>query len=126
MTRFDYANSATGSTGVESKCRAGPVEFSPDTTGSQMLHVETRTIEAPQAHAREDAMGYLKIWTTVLLMAGLLAMPVHGAAKKPAILIKKTMDGRCLTINHTDYWKTKIYVGKPNLGACIASGGRKV
>ena len=71
-------------------------------------------------------MGYLKIWTTALLVACLIAMPVHGTARKPAVLIKKTMDGRCLTINHTDYWKTKIYVGKPNLGACIASGGRKV
>lgn len=71
-------------------------------------------------------MGYLKIWTAGLLVASLLAMPVHGAAPKPATLVKKTMDGRCLTNSHVDYWKTKIYVGKPNLGACIASGGRKV
>ena len=71
-------------------------------------------------------MGYLKISTTILLVAGILTMPVRADDKKPATLIKKTMDGRCLTISHTDYWKTKIYVGKPNLGACIASGGRKV
>jgi len=71
-------------------------------------------------------MGYLKISMTILLVAGLLAMPVHGATKKPATLIKKTMDGRCLTIKHTDYWKTKIYVGKPSVEACISSGGRKV
>ncbi len=71
-------------------------------------------------------MDYLKVWMTVLLVTSLLAMPVHGAAPKPAVLVKKTMDGRCLTNKHPEFWKTKIYVGKPNLGACIASGGRKV
>ena len=72
-------------------------------------------------------MAYLKVWTTVLLVASLLATSAHGAApKKPAQLVKKTMDGRCLTNKHPDYWKTKIYVGKPNLGSCIASGGRRV
>ncbi len=71
-------------------------------------------------------MGYLKIWMTVLLIAGMLTLSAHAADRKPAVLIKKTLDGRCLTISHTDYWKTKIYIGKPNLGACIASGGRRV
>lgn len=38
--------------------------------------------------------------------------------------IKKTLDGRCLTPDHKDYWETKVYVAKPSMEACIKSGGK--
>jgi hypothetical protein len=50
----------------------------------------------------------------------------EASAKKPVSPVKKTLDGRCLTTTHADYWKTKIYVSKPTLAACVASGGRQV
>jgi len=75
---------------------------------------------------REDAMSRLKTFVTVLFVACLLSPSLHAAAKKPVSPIKKTMDGRCLTKTHSDYWKTKIYVAKPTVAACLASGGRKV
>ncbi len=62
----------------------------------------------------------------VLSMSLAVSSPVEASAKKPVSPVKKTMDGRCLTIKHADYWKTKIYVSKPTLAACVASGGRKV
>lgn len=51
---------------------------------------------------------------------------LQASAPKPIQLVKKTMDGRCLEKQHPDFWKTKIYVAKPTVAACIASGGRKV
>lgn len=66
-----------------------------------------------------------------LALALCLATPfalsgVEASAKKPVSPVKKTMDGRCLTTKHADYWKTKIYVSKPTMAACVASGGRQV
>ena len=68
-----------------------------------------------------------RIARLVALALVLLAPAALAAApKKPVSPVKKTMDGRCLTTKHKDYWKTKIYVAKPTLDACVASGGRKV
>ena len=39
-------------------------------------------------------------------------------------LVKKTLDGRCLADDHPDYWDTKIYIAKPSMDACVASGGK--
>lgn len=66
-----------------------------------------------------------------LALALCITMPLtlsgaEASAKKPVSPVKKTLDGRCLTTKHTDYWKTKIYVSKPTMAACVSSGGRQV
>ncbi|MEZ5596099.1 MAG: hypothetical protein R3E84_06850 [Pseudomonadales bacterium] len=53
-----------------------------------------------------------------------LSSSLLAAGPVPVSPIKKTLDGRCITKDHADYWKTKIYVAKPTLEACLASGGR--
>lgn len=65
--------------------------------------------------------------TLALFVAGLVMSPgLEASTKQPVSPVKKTMDGRCLTTKHADYWKTKIYVSKPTMAACVASGGRQV
>lgn len=63
----------------------------------------------------------------ILLAALLLSLSSAVAmADKPVSPIKKTLDGRCLTPDHPDYWKTNIYIAKPSVESCIASGGQLV
>jgi hypothetical protein len=63
-----------------------------------------------------------------ILVAALLLALSSGTvlADKPKSPIKKTLDGRCLTPDHPDYWKTNIYIAKPSVESCIASGGQLV
>ena len=74
----------------------------------------------------KGVLAFRRMLAGILLGTLLVGAAAHAAPAQPKIIIKKTMDGRCLTKVHKDYWKTKIYVAKPNLGACIASGGRPV
>ncbi len=63
----------------------------------------------------------------ILLTAMLLTLSSGAAmADKPNSPIKKTLDGRCLTPDHPDYWETNIYIAKPSVESCIASGGQLV
>ena len=56
----------------------------------------------------------------------LLSCSTAVLADKPKSPIKKTLDGRCLTPDHPEYWKTKIYIAKPSVESCVASGGQLV
>ena len=61
------------------------------------------------------------------IAAALLVSMVGTAyADKPKSPIKKTLDGRCLKPDHPDYWNTKIYIAKPSVQSCVASGGQLV
>jgi hypothetical protein len=83
------------------------------------MHIKTKSATRPSVRVLTLMLG--------LLVAGLASSPaLEASAKKPVSPVKKTMDGRCLTIKHADYWKTKIYVSKPTVAACVASGGRQV
>lgn len=56
-----------------------------------------------------------------LALAGLTATTVSA----DETVIKKTLDGRCLTPEHDDYWETRVYVAKPSMEECLKSGGRR-
>ena len=62
----------------------------------------------------------------LIALAALLVVGGTAHANKPNSPIKKTLDGRCLTPDHPDYWDTKIYIAKPSVEACVASGGQIV
>ncbi len=65
---------------------------------------------------------------STLLIAGALALLLCGnaMADKPRSPIKKTLSGECLKPDHPEYWNTKIYIAKPTVEACIASGGQLI
>ena len=62
--------------------------------------------------------------TRILLMAVVLLCSA-GLAQAAEDMVKKTLDGRCLAPDHPEYWKTKVYVAKPSMEACLKSGGRR-
>jgi len=78
------------------------------------------------ASANRHFKRALALTLALFVAGGVLSPGIEASAKKPVSPIKKTMDGRCLTTKHADYWKTKIYVSKPTVAACVASGGRQV
>ena len=59
------------------------------------------------------------------MLAAVLLLSASGLSYGAEDMVKKTLDGRCLAPDHPDYWKTKVYVAKPSMEACIKSGGRR-
>lgn len=64
-----------------------------------------------------------RLLVATFAVAGLAALA--GPAVAEETMIKKTLDGRCLAPDHKEYWKTKVYVAKPSMEACLKSGGRR-
>ena len=68
----------------------------------------------------QQSVTSIKRTALALAFAVAVAAPV-SAVDSP---IKKTLDGRCLTPEHPDYWDTNVYIAKPSMDACLKSGGR--
>ncbi len=65
-----------------------------------------------------------KTCVSLTVAASFAALLATGSAAADDVLIKKTLDGRCLAPDHPEYWDTKIYVAKTSMDACVASGGK--
>ncbi|MCR9276384.1 MAG: hypothetical protein NXH85_00320 [Pseudomonadaceae bacterium] len=86
------------------------------------ISAETQVVS--RVEADKSRASFKAIALSAACVVGLISGP-GLAADNVKHIVKKTMDGRCLSSDHPSYWDTKIYIKKASMQACVASGGKQ-